>query len=83
MHFNNSTLENIVTKLIEHLQLCGMHYIAEVHVGFHVALKGDFDRLWNLHTQFTGRKCQGNGAGISAKCHTLRHAGMRITTNNN
>ena len=82
MDFNNSTLKNIVTMLCQHLRLSGMHNITEIHMISHSTFERYLDRLWDGHGCFSSRKCQRYRSGICAKCYTLRHTRMAVTTNN-
>ena len=59
MHLDDTPLKNVFAKLLEHLNLCGVHHIAEVHVILKVALESHFDRFRNRHRRLAGgqREC--------------------------
>ena len=60
MHLDDAPLENVFSKLLEHLNLRGVNHIAEVHVILKVALESHFDRFRNRHRRLTGSQCERN-----------------------
>ena len=43
MHLYHPSLKDIIAKLLQHLGLCGMNHITEIHMGGHAALEHDLD----------------------------------------
>ena len=79
MDFDDAALEHILaSELVEHLRLGGVDDVAEVHIGRHLALEGDLDRLRDRHGGFTGGQRQRNRARVRAEGHALRHAGVAV-----
>ena len=62
MHFDYAPLEDVVAKLLQHLCLCGMHHIAEIHMVLQGAFESHFDGLGNRHGGLAGGQRQGNCA---------------------
>ena len=65
MHFDHAALKNIITKLLQHLGLCGMHHIPEIHMRTHLALEGYLHRFRDWHGGFPCGQCQCHCAGVS------------------
>ena len=49
MHFDDAALEYVVAELIQHLRLCGMHNVTEIHVIGHLTFERHFHRFWDRH----------------------------------
>ena len=80
MNFDDPALEYIVTELSQHLRLGRMDDVTEIHMISHVALEGDFNRLWDRHRDFARRQSQCNRSRISAESNALGHPSVRVTT---
>ena len=79
VNLDDPALEDVLAvELLQHLCLGGVHDIAEVHVGGHVAFEGDLDRFGDRHRCFAGGEGEGDRAGVGAERHTLRHAGVGV-----
>ena len=71
MHFNDPPLEYIFTaKLLQHLRLCCMHHVAEVHIVAHRPL-GILSPIRESAWPFTGGERERNGTESASKATPL------------
>ena len=78
MNLDHTTLEHVVTALLQHLRLGCVHNIAEIHVIGHLAFERHFDRFRDRHGGFAGCQGQGDGAGIRTKGHAFGHTRVAV-----